>query len=66
MARLNPDGESIYRVSIAMTILSGIAVFLRFLTRLQVKASPAADDCWVVAALVFYYTYMGLQLWSEY
>ena len=65
MVQISSDGEKILGLSVAMIILTGLAVVLRFITRLRTKASLAADDWWAVTSLVFYYTYMGLRLWSK-
>lgn len=65
MIDINPDGDKIIRLSVAMTILAGIAVFLRLLARPRTGASYAADDGWIAASLALFYAYMGLQIWSK-
>ena len=48
---------------IAMTVFS---IALRFLLRATSKASLGADDWWVLASLMVFYTTLGLQLWSKF
>lgn len=66
MMAISSHGEQIIRISGAMIALTGLAVILRFITRVRSKAALAADDWWVVASLVFFYVYMGIQIWGKY
>lgn len=61
-----PDEERVFRLSVAMIVLTGLAVLVRFLTRAGSKMSLAAEEWWVFSSLAFYYVYMGLQIYSKY
>lgn len=65
MADISADGEQIYCLSLVMIVLTGLAVFLRFMTRAQSSAVFAADDWWLLISLSSYYAFMGLQIWSR-
>ena len=62
---LIPAGESIFRLCIAMTVLTGLAIILRFFIRATSKASFAADDWWALASVAFYHANIGIQLWCK-
>lgn len=58
--------DSVIGLNIAMILLTGIAVSLRFMIRAKSKASFAADDWWLLPSVIFFYTSMGTQFWCEY
>lgn len=65
MDRMSKDGHTIYRLSIAWIVITAVFVGLRFLTRRQSLASFAADDWWILISLIFYYVFLGLQIWCK-
>jgi hypothetical protein len=65
MASIIAHGDDLLHVTVAMMVLTILAVFLRFLTRARSKASFAADDWWVVASLAVFIVYMSLQIHSK-
>ena len=65
MVPVNSYGGDVIRSSVAMMILTGLAVFLRFYSRTRTRTCYAADDWWILASLLIFYTFMGLSLWSQ-
>ena len=65
MTQISSSGELLLRLSIILIILTGVAVFLRFLARVHSRAPLAADDWWILVALICFYGCMSLQIWSE-
>lgn len=65
MIAISSSGDGIIRLMVVMTVLTGLAVLLRFLARTRTGTPYAADDFWIAASLVFFYSYMGLQTWSR-
>ena len=59
------EGEAVFRVSLAMMILTALAVLLRILSRIKSSASFAVDDLWVGVSLVLFYIDLSLILWSK-
>ena len=65
MDSLSSDGRSVFSSALAMTILASVSVALRFLARYWTTASFAADDWWILSAMIFMYAWMGVQFWGE-
>ena len=64
MVGSNSKDDQVFRLSIAMIVLTGLSVIVRFLTRARLKITLATEEWWILLSLAFYYTYMGLQIWS--
>lgn len=65
MASIVAHGSDLLHITVAMMVLTILAVILRFLTRARSKAPFAADDWWVVASLAVFIVYMSLQIHSK-
>lgn len=65
MTRLAHDGKQIVATCIVFVILDTAAVALRILAKSQTKARFAADDAWIVAALLVYSAFIGVLVNSE-
>ena len=60
-----PARGPILHLSIAMIILTGIAVFTRSIIRVHSKAPFAADDWWLFLSIFCFYTYQGILIWCK-
>lgn len=65
MYGLNSDGATAFNSALAFFILSGISVGLRFYTRTLVKAGFAADDWWILAALLSFWIAEAVLIWGQ-
>jgi len=61
-----PARSSILHLNVAMIVVTGVAVSVRFLIRARSKASFAGDDWWLLSSLVSFYVFMGIQTWCKY
>ena len=64
MVHLNEDGKRALGTYLAFTILSIVAVGLRFVTRLYIKAQWAPDDWWAILSLTGLLAWMSVEIWS--
>ncbi|KAL6716177.1 hypothetical protein ACLMJK_005743 [Lecanora helva] len=60
----NEDGShGILILTSFLVVLTGFAVFLRFLLKTKSKASVAAEDWWALASLIAFCTAFGIHTW---
>lgn len=64
MVHLNDDGKRALGTYLAFTVLPIVAVGLRFVTRLYIKAQWAPDDLWAILSLVGLLAWMSVEIWS--
>ena len=62
MKDLPPDGALSFRTSLAMILLTSIAVTLRFYSRLNTRQGIAIEDVVMALALCFFWTDQGIFL----
>ena len=58
-------GKTVIVTSIVFPLIAIVAALLRLISKRFVKAGFAADDAWIVAAVVFMIVLEGVQIWSE-
>lgn len=66
MTSLSSTGHGIIGSGISLAIVSSIAVVLRLSAKRATKAGFAADDYWIIFALVTFWVYLGVELWGIY
>lgn len=65
MTSLSSTGHGIIGSGISLAIVSSIAVVLRLSAKRATKAGFAADDYWIIFALVTFWVYLGVELWGN-
>lgn len=65
MDSLSSTGHGIIGSGISLAIVSSIAVFLRLSAKRATKAGFAADDYWIIFALITFWAYLGVELWGN-
>lgn len=65
MGNFTKETRPKFNLALTLVVISSIAVLLRFLARARTKAKYAADDWWILVALLLYYVYFGVGIWSK-
>ena len=57
---------SVLGLTVTLLVLTTLAVFFRLLAKANTKAWFAVDDWLIIASLLCFYGYVGVQIWSPY
>lgn len=64
MVKLQPDGVSNLAAAITFVVVDSLAVVLRIISKGKTKYRFSSDDWWILCALLFFYCWAGLVLYS--
>lgn len=65
MENLTPKAHATIVVGTTLSVLAGVAVALRLVTKRLLKSGLAADDWWVVASVVMMWIVGSLLAWGK-
>lgn len=65
MDGFTPNGRAVFASAVSLSFLAGVAVGLRLLTKSFVQTGFAADDFWIVLALISTFVSKGVVIWGE-
>ena len=65
MVHLQPDGVANIITIIVFIFLDILAVILRIIAKGRTKKRFAKDDLWILCALLFFFGWVGLNLYCE-
>lgn len=65
MDGLTPNGRAVFASTVSLYFLACVAVALRLVAKSLVKTGFAADDFWIVLALVSSLVSKGFVIWGE-